>query len=362
MIKSIEIWNFQRWKHLKVVFTEGVNVFTGTSNRGKSAIFRAFLWVLDNRPSGNAMMKTGGKITRVRIEFDDGWAEKVREGSQSYYLLSNVKGRVEAVGTDVPDELLAITKMNAVNWQAQHQAYYLLTDTPGNVAKKLNDVIGWSAIDNLFAVVKKKISDTKMDKRSISDQITGLLKAKNDLEGVNRPLTRIERLNDRLGAWERQNKRLVLLEKLVENGQEIQKEVKSTKKAISYAKVIKILLKKGQSIKDEEEILADLKVDIHSLQNLQREKKASLSIRKFGNSIPFLLKTAKILQKDVEKQESLLSMVEGLKQARKEIKETDKLLGELSGRNKKLLAKYKVCPLCKQKIGGKLREKSHGTI
>ena len=52
MIKSLELFNFQSHAHTLIEFSDGVNIISGTSDSGKSAILRALRWVIRNEPSG----------------------------------------------------------------------------------------------------------------------------------------------------------------------------------------------------------------------------------------------------------------------------------------------------------------------
>ena len=54
MIQSLKIQNFQSHKNSELVFSEGINIITGSSNNGKTAILRALGWVITNRPQGLA--------------------------------------------------------------------------------------------------------------------------------------------------------------------------------------------------------------------------------------------------------------------------------------------------------------------
>jgi exonuclease SbcC len=53
MIDHVAIKNFQSHKNTNIDFQRnGVNVIVGTSDQGKSAILRAILWAVNNRPMG----------------------------------------------------------------------------------------------------------------------------------------------------------------------------------------------------------------------------------------------------------------------------------------------------------------------
>ena len=58
MIKSLKIENFQSHKDSYLEFSNGINIISGKSNNGKTAILRALNWVITNRPQGIAFKST----------------------------------------------------------------------------------------------------------------------------------------------------------------------------------------------------------------------------------------------------------------------------------------------------------------
>ena len=55
MIKNLLLKNFQSHIDSKIEFDSGFNVICGSSDSGKSALLRALMWVIANRPSGDSI-------------------------------------------------------------------------------------------------------------------------------------------------------------------------------------------------------------------------------------------------------------------------------------------------------------------
>jgi DNA repair exonuclease SbcCD ATPase subunit len=155
MIDSIEISYYESHKSTVMYLHSGVNVITGETGSGKSRIVNAIGWGLQNRPIGLGFRShfAGKKdITSVGLCFDDGSLIREKKGTtlNQYQIEDPETGEfiaLKALGSDVPDEVTAITKMGAVNIHRQHDRYFLLEDTPGQVAKKFNEVVGLDIID-----------------------------------------------------------------------------------------------------------------------------------------------------------------------------------------------------------------------
>ena len=75
MLKSISIKNYQSHKETDLTFNEGVNVITGTSDSGKTAILRSLSWLINNRPSGDAFKNWDVPLKEpvsTSLELEDG--------------------------------------------------------------------------------------------------------------------------------------------------------------------------------------------------------------------------------------------------------------------------------------------------
>jgi len=166
MIDAIEIDNFQSHKGTAITFGPGVNVVTGTSDSGKSAVVRALVWAVSNRPQGFGFRSTfadKGQATRVGVTFTDGqWVVRERDdrGMNRY----SIEGQeLEALRADVPDEVEQVLNLEEYNVQGQHDAYFLLQSSAGEVARMLNDVVGLDVIDSLLKVVNSMVLDARRE-------------------------------------------------------------------------------------------------------------------------------------------------------------------------------------------------------
>ncbi len=200
MIKSIEISNFQGHKNTSIQFHKGLNVITGITDAGKSSIIRALFWLIFNRPTGDYFRRWGSKdAVHVGIEFNNGWIIKERK-DKTVYETENVK--LEAIRSDVPEEVQMITNMNENNIQMQHQPYFLLQDTPGEVARKLNELVGLDIIDQLYKKLASKIQESKMEITRSGTQINLLLEQIKNYENLDKISCSIEKLEQNINRLE----------------------------------------------------------------------------------------------------------------------------------------------------------------
>ena len=192
MIESISIKNFQSHKETKVDFVDGVNVLTGASDQGKSAVLRALLWVINNRPLGtddivshwirDTKNKIDGEMS-VTVCTDSGAVKRKRTAeANEYILLTGDTGEKQktfaAVNKDVPEDIVKFFRLSDVSIQSQHDAPFLLSASPSDVAKYLNRIVRLDVIDLVLSNAEsarretnKKIKETESEIKSLEKQI-----------------------------------------------------------------------------------------------------------------------------------------------------------------------------------------------
>jgi len=152
MINSIEIKNFQSHKNTRLELDPGVNAIVGPSDCGKSVVFRALNWLINNRPSGNDFHSWWGGEPKVSVLLDN--AETIirtKKKTENIYKLG--PQIFKAFGSNVPDEISKALNTSDINFQFQLDDPFLFGQTPGNIARKLNEVVDLAIIDKaLFAI------------------------------------------------------------------------------------------------------------------------------------------------------------------------------------------------------------------
>jgi DNA repair protein SbcC/Rad50 len=168
MIEKITLHNFESHKDTTLEFSEGVNLIVGSTEKGKSSILRAIRWVINNKPSGEAFRSHNTPTEETSVTLQQNGTEIVRgrDNTNNYYKYD---GNVyTAFGQDVPTPIKAILNLSDINTQFQFDTQFLLSESPGSVAKYLNSVINLDSIDEslknantLIKQVDNKISNTK---------------------------------------------------------------------------------------------------------------------------------------------------------------------------------------------------------
>ena len=103
MIKSLQIQNFQSHKNTLMELNPGVTAIVGPSDCGKSAVFRALNWLINNRPGGNEFHSWAGGDPSVSINLETDYIARSRRANENIYTLNDAE--FKAFGTTVPQPI-----------------------------------------------------------------------------------------------------------------------------------------------------------------------------------------------------------------------------------------------------------------
>jgi len=190
MLQKVTGKNFMSYREFEVELSSGVNVFIGTSDAGKSAIFQLIEWIRTNRPLGEAFRSEWGGVTEGKIwTTDEQTVQRVKKSDkENWYQINNHKP-LKAFGQNPPEEVGQILMLDEINIQKQDETPFLLGKpfwSPGEVAKKLNQAASLEDIDTATSNLTKGYRRASQETESIKDT----------LEEQNRQLKRYENLPD----------------------------------------------------------------------------------------------------------------------------------------------------------------------
>jgi DNA repair protein SbcC/Rad50 len=328
--KKLVIENFQSHQYTEIDFTDGLNVFVGPSDSGKSAILRALKWVLFNTPRGTDFIRTGAKECRVRLVLTDGTAiERIRSRSVNRYVLNTPDGKeqiFEGFGNSVPEEISDVHRIVPVeldqkelllNFGTQLESPFLLFESNQNKAKTIGRISGAHLID-------KALKKTSTDRLALSGTIRQLEQEKERLDEKLKPYENLQQLEADFQVAERafldvqEKKRLqasleAKLESLIEirRGKEVWQEKVAALKRLPDAEQQLLHLEYQKAM------LSRLIRLNEKWIRLQQEKERTLETVKQGEHIPEAERRLAGLSRSQKRFEQLLR----LQNKRNQIKE-----------------------------------------
>jgi hypothetical protein len=100
------------------------------------------------------MVRDGSDSVRAVLRVDGRKLRRVRD-SHNYFCLDAKK--FMAVRSGVPDELARLIRVDDLNFQGQHDPLFLLTDTTGAAARRLDSVVDLTTIDSALSAAAARV-------------------------------------------------------------------------------------------------------------------------------------------------------------------------------------------------------------
>lgn len=346
MIHSINLKNFQIHKDTTIEFGPGLNSITGLSRQGKSSIMRAFKWVFQNRATKNFQSDFAeGEPTEVTVTFTDGsWVKRFRSETENYYETED--GIYQALRRDVPDEVKDILEMSDINIQNQHDKFFLLQDTAGEVARKLNEETGLSVIDESIKKANSIVTKSKREKEHFEAKVKENEEALSTYEGIEEFSSALNTAAIRIGELSKKERERDKLKGILESLVVVSERIEKKKEFLEIEQPfldIKNKIDQLESKKKRAGLLSDILSSIKNVEEDISSNKSWLAIEAPYNSL--LQKTLQVEEKQ-KKGLALSTLLVSIDKLEKSIDYKTKKVAVLEMKHKKILQEAGVCPLC----------------
>lgn len=267
MIKSLRIQNFQNHKDTTLEFSPGFNVIMGKTEAGKSAIIRSIEWLRNNRPSGNSFMS--GEKTIVTLKVDDYIIKKVKADKRNEYKINDVV--YKAVGQSVPGDIVDILRMTDLNFQFQHDRYFLIPLSAGEVARYLNQIVQLDEIDVSIQNINKTYREEVNSLAHFEMRIKELeeeLKQYDWIPIAEEKAKRLKSLEEKINILEQEKEELFEIIDRIEELEEEKAQFKETKK---QERKLASLFETAETIEDLSEKCNELILILEEIESKKRE-------------------------------------------------------------------------------------------
>lgn len=350
MLEGISLKNFQCHRQLDLHLAQGVNVIAGTSDVGKSAILKAVLWVMTNRPQGLDFRSWDcgkGDVSEVSLTMDGGKViKRCRSEALNEYWLDAKK--FVAMKGEVPSDICRFLDMCPVNIQTQFQPHFLLANSSSEASKILNDACDLSVIDKIIKTTNNMAGQAKADAQAIARQVGDLNERLAGLQWVDDAQERLIAIEAEVGRISDRQKSAQRLCKCLDELEQLSLRAASEQAHILRYKDLSLVadeLEQANALQKQQEKLSGL---LFSLQQMQQEEDR------------IVLRP----QQDIDKAEQELTTYNRLEkkviQLANQIDQLDALLPKIE-RHRRELAEIEmeltdlwqsvdVCPLCGQEV------------
>lgn len=196
MLKTIKLHNIKGHMDSELNLSPGLNVITGDSDSGKSTVMRALNWLVTNQRGYNPKpfkhLKSKGS-SYIEVETIQG--NLIRRTKDTKFNGYSVNGEdFKALGSDIPEEVKSALNLTELNLQAQKDSYFLLNDTPGQVAKAFNKIADLTVMDQTLQSVKGLRKSNSKVISKLKDELTLVEEKLKELDYVEDASLELERL------------------------------------------------------------------------------------------------------------------------------------------------------------------------
>ena len=172
-LEQLVIKYFQSHGHTVLDFHPGVNVILGQSQSGKTGILRSFILLVRNRPLGfrfHSHFDSEGEDTEITAKFPDVEVKFIKDSSGgAEYSIDN--GEPFSGGKTVPDKVIEALNISETNIQEQLEQPFLITSSPGEVAKVINRITRLDEVDGWVSELTTLVNTCNSDMTSLTNSI-----------------------------------------------------------------------------------------------------------------------------------------------------------------------------------------------
>lgn len=368
-INALQLINFQKHEDLFLEFNDNLNIISGQSDSGKTAIFRAIAWLCNcSNISDSDYRKEGTKQTSVKVWLNNGFQiERVRSASINRYILSKegIENKVfDKFGRDLPQEISDILNFSNIiidneqidlNFADQDNSNFLLDSQYTDLfkAQLFNLLTGADLLDKLFKQFNKDILQIGRDLKSEEEKVDYLSKdieikevEKEQLEAIHK---KAEKLVNNLKVTQENYCKYKELLELVKKNREITQIIKNKKLTIKIPEYIEIkeLTEKIEDFNTKKSLLNAI-TDTNSKIATTLSKKAEIALSDIDiQEICIKIERFKCLNElNILLSENLSNL--GSFSLQKE--ELNKKIILLKESLDEILEKVEICPLCEQTL------------
>jgi DNA repair protein SbcC/Rad50 len=349
MIKTVILHNIQSHKDTTINFHEGVNVFVGLTDNGKTTIMRAIDQVCTNRPVGDDYLSYWADECFTTIILDSG--DSVTRGrdkdGKNYYQINN-NPPLRAFNREVPEEVLKILNISEINTQEQGDPPFLLSAGPGDVAQTLNKIVQLDVIDRATSnIYKKKLEndrESKYTKSRIVD-LTKQLETFANLETMEADIIVVEQLS---GAKQHMSEKIEQLETLLNQIEEKQVQLlayKHLQDAEDCLETVLILQRKKEDVEHSENALEFL---LSNIEFKQTELRKLSKIDQMEKDLQSVLELQQEMLQKQEKIKTLTNIMESIRIKSIAVQQETDILTTLEREFHELFPDD--CPLCGMEV------------
>lgn len=158
MIEQLKATNLQKHENITLNFIEGVNVITGPTDSGKTAIFRGLKWVLMNDGDSSKLVKHGTQKCTVSVTIDGNVVERSYSASSNTYKLND--NLYKSFRTSVPGDIALLVNMDAISIQDRRDLPFMVYYKGSETAEQFSTMLDLNEIQTVTSNTNRYVKQT----------------------------------------------------------------------------------------------------------------------------------------------------------------------------------------------------------
>jgi exonuclease SbcC len=365
MIKKIIVKNFQAHDHVELELDEGVNVIAGSSDTGKSSILRAIDLVRENRPSGfsyrhdpritkkSKKQLADSAITSSTIILDNDVSitrERNKKDVNQYKVNDEI---FKALRSDVPEDVSTLLNIASYSVQSQHNPYFLLNESDGEVSRQINDLVGLEAIDKVYKKINAIVSEAKLKSENTARDIENTERDIEALKNISKIQSVIDSIDERIVFYADAADKLSDLDEIISDLTVLQDQLNDEEEFLKHEQAIESLYQKAINSESILTLSETLSEEIAALEHSQ-EKVANLAnLTALETRVNELCDKALQLELTNRDIKNIIASIDLISEKQNKIYDIQAKIETTSQEYIAALKQAKVCPTC----GGAVNEK-----
>ena len=158
MIEQLKATNLQKHEDITLNFIEGVNVITGPTDSGKTAIFRGLKWVLMNDGDSSKLVKHGTQKCTVTVTVDGNVIERSYSASSNTYKLND--NLYKSFRTSVPGDIALLVNMDTISIQDRRDLPFMVYYKGSETAEQFSTMLDLNEIQTVTSNTNRYVKQT----------------------------------------------------------------------------------------------------------------------------------------------------------------------------------------------------------
>ena len=381
-IKKIRIKDFQGHSDTEIEFSKNLNCIIGSSDAGKSSIYRALKFTLTGKPWIPKFIRSGKDQSVIGISFSDDSKIIRTKGVEDNKYEINGKP-YESFGVDIPTDVYRVSNMKAIdvgkmkinlNFADQMEALFLISEPDSTKARILNKISGIDIIDTVLVDLRTDSKALDKEKNEKEERLKEINEELKNYEGLENKFDELKKLQPKIDSLADKIAKCSAIEEIQQQikyyKEEKEKLVKLEEKLESIRKIdfeelndrLNKIDKKIDKLEDINEILISINEYKEEKQNLikleeQIEKLKKVDVDKLNNRLIVLGNKITLLEFSRVTEEKINELDSDIGDIQIELKENKEAYNKDIKEYEKGLKELKKCPICGNKIDDKTIER-----